>query len=199
MFLRPLFFFVGFFCFGTMVYAKPPKQKDAETNAYLRSLKQIIKQSQGRTKTKRKKRLTRAQRRARDRALKQALLQKHKRSPLRFSRQDRWRLQKDAAHKTLGYRLRLFRVGIQREYWSRRMIGEIWLLAKKQPPRLLGLGALQRHQVRNLWKMAQKQLNLPKHGPYKSSHLKKLRRYFEQQGVEVIFHTFSRLSERKKP
>lgn len=133
--------------------------------------------------------MTRAQRRTRAQPTRPNLRFHSKRRAWAFSAQDRHLMQQIAPAYT-GLRLRLFEVVLQREYWSRRMIGEIWLLSRPSPPRLLGLQAQQRQRLRGLWETAKKQTKLPHIGPYNTHHVHLLRKLLEQNGIEVILHHF---------
>ncbi len=185
------------YTFSLAVAHAAPPPKATQATKHLRSLQTILR-SRPPKRTVPKRPMTRAQRRVHEQNMRQTLLRRSHRTSWQFSAQDR-RVMHSLTPATTGTRLRLFEVSLQREYWVRRMIGEIWLLSHPSPPRLLGLQAQQRLRLRRLWLIAQSKYKLPSIGPYRAEHVQKLRRFLEQHGMEVILYNFLRPSERKAP
>jgi hypothetical protein len=92
--------------------------------------------------------------------------------------------------KSLGLRIRLFRIDIEQKGSHRQMLGEIWLLQRPLPPSLLGVTSVERYRLKKLWRTLQKAQILPAKGPYTPKDYKALRRYLESQGFVLSLHPF---------
>jgi|GEM_PF-4694600 len=187
-----LLFWLTFFFLAQQTHtadAAPPHRSPPQTTQYLRSLQTLLRDQHNKPSAKPKRSVNRTQRRTHTQIARQALWLRSKRRAWAFPTQDQNLIQQITPTYT-GLRLRLFEVVMQREYWSRRMIGEMWLLSHPSPPRLLGLQAQQRQRLRYLWNIAKNQKKLPHIGPYNMHHVHILRKLLEQNGIEVILHHF---------
>ena len=92
--------------------------------------------------------------------------------------------------KSLGLRIRIFRIDLEQKGSHRQMLGEIWLLQRPLPPSLLGVTSVERYRLKKLWATLQKAQILPAKGPYTPKDYKALRRYLESKGFVLSTHTF---------